>query len=62
MEDNRVTIIADETIETGDMLSMFWDEFDETFKARRLSMEDTFVCGIAEHGANKGESIRVITH
>ena len=62
MDANKVTIIADETIETGDMLSMFWDEIDETFKARLLTMEDNFVCGIAEHGANKGESIRVSTY
>ena len=61
MDTNEVTVIADEQISKDDMLSMFWDELDETFKARPLTMEDNRVGGIAKHSANKGENIIVLT-
>jgi len=62
MELSEVNVIADEQISKDDMLSMFWDELEETFKARPLKMEDNRVGGIAKHSANKGENITVLTY
>ena len=61
-DDEAVYVIADETISRGDMLSMYWDILEETFKARVLTMEDDCVAGIAENSATKGEKVRILTH
>ena len=59
---SEVNVIANEQISKGDILSIFWDELEETYKARRLAMEDDRIGGIAKHSANKGENITILTY